>query len=220
MIDNNDSDQGVEQGQQGSRGRLIPRAAQIVFAAVIIVPLAWSIYRFMEYAWAHPAATPTELRLPETILLLIVALALVWIPWHRLGVSVKKIGWLEFEQVVTVQKKESVDAVVALENRVVELERLLAQLTPSTGAPPTQAFIQSGKANASLRDLILTFLRQYQRWYFNAARIRLWGSKQAGFEKLSEYPAVLISQELARLLVAGLVSHRISESGSTLYKAI
>jgi hypothetical protein len=205
--------------QQLNRGRLIPPVIQVVLSIVIVVPLVWSVWRFIEYARTHPSATPTDLRLPETVLMLIVALMIVLLPWHRLGLSVKKIGWLEFDQVVTVQKKESVDAVVALEDRVVALERIL-QSTAVRSSSQAQPSIQMGTANDELRELVLRFLRQYQRWFFNAPRIRLWGSQQEGFKKLADYPDVLIAQELGRLLAAGLVRHRISESGATLYKAV
>ena len=202
------------------REPLIPRFVQIPVAIIIAVPLGWSIWRCANYAWKHVDTSPTDLRLPETVLVLIVALALLLLPWDRLGVSVKKIGWLEFDQVVAVQKKESVDSIIALENRVVTLERLLQQSQTVSPAPLlAQPVSQNGTANDALRELVLAFLRHYERWYFNAPRIRLWGSKQEGFAKLAEYPDPLIKQELDRLLAAGLVRHRISKSGATLYKA-
>jgi hypothetical protein len=201
------------------RGPLIPRFVQIPAAVIIAVPLAWTIWRIASYAWKHADTSPAELQLPEIVLVLVIALALLLLPWQRLGVSVKKIGWLEFDQVVAVQKKESVDSIVALENRVIALERIFQTSAVVQAVPAVQPVTQDGTANDALRDLVLVFLREYRRWYFNAPRIRLWGSKQAGFGKLAEYPDMLIKQELDRLLAAGLVTPRISKSGATLYKA-
>jgi hypothetical protein len=51
---------------------------------------------------------------------------------------------------------------------------------------------------SELARLLEDFLRKYSRWYFNATRIRNWGSKQTGFSRLGEFNANNIRQELKK----------------------
>ena len=156
-------------GEPDDTGPVIPHHVRALLAIALFIPLIWAIWSLAGYAATHPNASPAD-RLHETVLMSIVLLGILLIPWPRLGLSIKKVGWLEFEHVVAVQKKETVETVIALEGRL--------------------ANVQSGDANAELRDILLKFLGQYDRWYFNAQRISNWGSKQPGFERLAQFPTV------------------------------
>jgi hypothetical protein len=182
----------------------------------------------IRFAWLHPDTEPANLRLHEVLLVSVIIAAFVLFPWERTRWRVKKVGWIEFDRIVTTQKKEQIESVALIEKRISILEDALALQRSSQPAdrPGTESDTDlasarpgEGTGNDELRRLVLAFLKAHPSWYFNAARIQNWGAGRPGFGKLGEYPTVLITQELHRLLAAGLVRHRISKrSGGSLYR--
>jgi hypothetical protein len=70
-----------------------------------------------------------------------------------------------------------------------------------------------------LRYLLLSFLRTWGKWYFNAARIRGWGARQPGYEEFAEYDTTTLGTTLKKLEKAGILTSRTSsESGTLLFK--
>lgn len=68
-----------------------------------------------------------------------------------------------------------------------------------------------------LTKLILKFLKQYFRWFFNASRIRGWGSEQSGYEGLKQYSTSKINQCLESLSISNKLRTKVSRRGTTLY---
>jgi len=209
--------------QQPVARALLSRSLQIVVASILIAVVFLSLAWLVRYAYMNPTVTPTQLRVHEVIVFAVALLVLVLMPWHRLGLRIKKVGWVEFERIVTVQKKEHAETIASLVDRLSALEAMLPR---EAGVSPDPADathgitpVQTGEANRQLRDLILTFLKSRPAHYFNAARIRSLARGDERFGTLSDHPSVLLNQELQRLLAAGLVRTRISRrSGDTLYR--
>ncbi|MDJ0601005.1 MAG: hypothetical protein QNJ37_19450 [Crocosphaera sp.] len=68
-----------------------------------------------------------------------------------------------------------------------------------------------------LAQLILKFLRRFDLWFFNATRIKKWGSKQHGFASFSEYSIKEIKLCLQMLVRLGRLRTKKSKKGTTLY---
>ncbi|MDO5970238.1 hypothetical protein Q4Q35_10505 [Flavivirga aquimarina] len=75
-----------------------------------------------------------------------------------------------------------------------------------------------GEILIELEDDILRFLETYSKWYFSPLRIQKWGSKQSGFESLSQYDTYSIKTELQSLLNQGKLKTAKSQKGNTIYK--
>jgi hypothetical protein len=72
-------------------------------------------------------------------------------------------------------------------------------------------------AQDDLLALLMLFLRQWERYYFNATRIHNWGSKQAGFERLRDYSTSEIRSGLEQLAADDKVRTKEGGKGSTVY---
>jgi hypothetical protein len=202
-----------------------PMLRYLVATILTMVALAGAA-GIARYAWHHPDTEPSALRLHEVVLVAVVLAGFVVFPWQRTGWRITKVGWVEFERIVSTQKKEQVDSFELLAKRVDRLEREVPDPSQlSAGAAKSAkaanpAVPGMGVENEELRNILLTFLRAHPALYFNGPRIRRWGGEQAGFESLKQYPIVIIKQELQRLLAQDLVRHRVSKrSGNTLFRA-
>jgi hypothetical protein len=71
-----------------------------------------------------------------------------------------------------------------------------------------------------LYPLLTKFLKQFQPRAFSPLRIREWGSRQPGYEKLASYTQSAIRIVLQKMVTAGQATTRVSRMGNTLYKAV
>jgi hypothetical protein len=71
--------------------------------------------------------------------------------------------------------------------------------------------------SCELTQLTLQFLKQYSRWFFNAARIRGWGAEQSGYKAFSQYSTNEIAQCLQQLFASNKLRVKTSKQGTTLY---
>lgn len=71
--------------------------------------------------------------------------------------------------------------------------------------------------SCDLTQLTLQFLKEYSRWFFNAARIRGWGAKQSGYKGFSQYSTNEIDQCLQQLFASNKLRVKTSKQGTTLY---
>jgi len=153
------------------------------------------------------SASPKELGIPTFLLFSIGALLFISIPWSRLGIRIRKIGSLEFEEVVLSQKKEQAELLDSLSQRVEELE---ARSQPTLSPPAT-------RKQKELDDLLLNFFTKYPKTAFSPWRIQTWGGERDEFKRLRQYSRVTIRHHLDRLLVEGLLRTTLSKKGNTLY---
>ena len=72
----------------------------------------------------------------------------------------------------------------------------------------------------NLEDVLMSFLKAYNNWYFSPLRIQKWGGKQQGFEKLSQYDTYTIKEHLEKLLDKGKIKKTTSRQGNLIYKML
>ena len=79
----------------------------IIFGLCALVSLALIIF----YALGK-GAKPSELNLGTVLIYCLTALVIVLIPWKKLGLRLKKVGFVEFERVIKTQKNEQIVEIV------------------------------------------------------------------------------------------------------------
>jgi hypothetical protein len=89
----------------------------IIFGLCALVSLALIIF----YALKKDAK-PSELNLGTVLIYCLTALVIVLIPWKKLGLRLKKVGFVEFERVIKTQKKEQILEIVSLQNQIDQLK--------------------------------------------------------------------------------------------------
>src|SRR5690348_16065452 len=65
---------------------------------------------------------PGELGLGAALIFCLACLAIVLVPWGMFGLHLKKIGPLEFREVISTQKKEPSESVTFLQNQIDQLK--------------------------------------------------------------------------------------------------
>ena len=184
----------------------------VTVAAALLVCVC--VYLVSKYLYSPKTfASPKDLSLTSIFLFSISALVVVWVPWHRLGVRITKIGGIEFKDIVEEQASEHAEEISDLQDRIEVLE---AKVRKSDGmAEITEYF-----AEPELRKLLLKFLTEYDSWAFSPSRIRAWGAQQDGFSELSNYERQFLRSTLQKMVSENILETRISKKGNTLYRVI
>ena len=189
----------------------MPRVLKFGLAFVFGGPALFVMVLLARYS-LRADAKPSEFGLGTVLIFCLTGLAVVLIPWGILGVRLKKIGPLEFEQVINTQKKEQSESVTFLQNQIDELKQ-------SVGTSPRVESFESFKPGPSvaLPTLLERFLRNYPRRFFSPFTIISWGGKQSGFKELDSFSKTEITQTLLNMLATNQVQTKISKKGNTLY---
>ena len=104
---------------------------------------------------------PDKYGLPSVLIFSTTILFATNIPWHKLGLRIKKIGMIELEQVVKGQAKNNSNELADLQKQIDELKKL--QIKETVIDAGTDFSIDN-----PLDQLIVKFLQQYNQWAFSA----------------------------------------------------
>jgi hypothetical protein len=157
---------------------------------------------------------PSELGLGAALIFCLVSLVLVLVPWGMFGLHLKKIGPLEFREVISTQKKEQSESVTFLQNQI---DQLKAAFEKKVGSPTDAESPFRATPSIALSFLVEKFLRNYPGRFFSPFKVKSWGSEQAGFEQLGSFSTAEITQALLTMLAASRVRTKLSKKGNTLY---
>jgi len=203
-----------EQELSTSNAFRLPTLLQVAvtLSCVAMISLCvWFTWQYIEQPKVF--APPSDFGVPTILTISITGLILVWVPWAKLGLRVTKIGGVEFEQVLNTQASEHAEELSYLAEQIEALEDRVRQ---SDEVAEMHEMLQGN----DLRDLLLGFLRNYSPTAFSPRRIRVWGSKQPGFDALNRYDFQNIRTTLQKMQTESLVSTAISKQGSTLYRSV
>ena len=214
MMNNTNEDDREIPISEGEPIQGLPGWVRLVFAVLAILLLLTCTVLIAAYV-KNPATIPSprELQLNTLIIAGLAILFLALVPWHKLGLRIRKIGAIEFERVVNTQASEHAVEFAELRVRIDELEekmRGVDEISP----------ISEAMAVPTLRPLLLDFLDKHQPTPYSPLRIREWGSRQQEFEQLKDYEVALIRRMLQALVAEGKVATRVSKLGNTLYKVV
>ncbi len=177
--------------------------------AVTVVITAYLI----SFAAGCVTVAPKELELTNILLFSLACLLFFGVPWHSLGLSLKKFGPLEFERKLEGQSVEHIKDISVLEEKLASLEAAIENNLGNN----LQANVQELDINEGLKTLVIQFLSDFDEWAFSPLRIENWGSKQEGYEGLAGNTD-LLRRVLRKLVAEGILETRVSKKGNTLYR--
>jgi hypothetical protein len=191
----------------------LSKGMKIAFGLIFSIPALFVLLLLVNYG-LRPDAKPSEFSLGSILIFCLTGLVIVLVPWGTLGLRLKKIGPLEFEQVISTQKKEQSESFAFLQGRIDELKKAL-EARPS-GVERVEP-LSDLHPSFALPIVLQKFLRNYPGRFFSPFTIKNWGSKRPGFEEFDSFSKTEISQALLTMLAANQVQTKISKRGNTLY---
>jgi hypothetical protein len=190
----------------------LPDAVRFWFSvAAIVVLIVCAVLMGAYIRDPKNFAAPSELQLGTLLLASFMTLLVTLVPWHKLGLRIRKVGAVEFERVVSTQAAAYAEDFAEMRVRIDELERQLRGVDDIST-------ISESFATPTLRPLVIKFLTDYQPTAYSVLRMREWGGRQPGFEKFKDYDLGMIRHVLQSLVAEGAVATRVSRLGNTLYK--
>jgi hypothetical protein len=188
-----------------------------VFGLVAFVVLVFMAH----YAW-RTDAKPSELYLGQVLIFALSAIVLLLVPWDKLDLRVKKVGWLEFQQ-TTRNQTESIGGVL---EDIDQMKRRLKMAPFSEfqqiGELEGQQLIYKAREDdAENRDhldhLLEKLLQRFPGRYFSASSVIWWGAEQEGFEDLAKHSEAEINLRLQRMVYLKRVVTRVGKNGKIQY---
>jgi hypothetical protein len=135
---------------------------KIGFCVSLIFSLAFIAY-YLAFIFHCVTTSPKDLELSNLLLFSAASFLFFAIPWHKLGLSLKKFGLLEFERKLEGQSVEHITDISALENKIAKLEAAIA----ASGRQIQVSAIQPTSEEQEIRDLIVKFLTDFEQWSFS-----------------------------------------------------
>jgi hypothetical protein len=188
---------------------LIVRILACLVSAFFIILSAWLILGHAFEPTKYPS--PKDLQLNTLIIFNLTLFFIAIIPLERMGIRIRKIGQIEFEQIINVQAREHAEELTEIRAQIDELQKGLSNVD----GVGKMLFEMS---SPEFRPLVLNFLTQFQPAAYSPVKIRNWGAQQPGFERLGTISLGNLRAILQSLLVEGKVMTRVSKLGNTLYK--
>ncbi|PHS62705.1 MAG: hypothetical protein COB09_14305 [Thalassobium sp.] len=198
--------------QEETEELLPPNVRRTGFWASLLFSVALIGY-FVTYVFNQSIASPKDLGLSSLLLFAVACFLFFAVPWHRLGLSLKKFGPLEFERKLEGQSEEHIKDISALEDKIAQIEAAI-----QSGSSHQQiGKVPQKPEEIEMRDLIIKFLSEYSQWSFSPLRIENWGAERNSYSDLAGNSALL--RRLLRSLVSeGILETTISKKGNTLYR--
>jgi hypothetical protein len=181
-----------------------------ILALGLIVPPTIFIVRYS----VAPAqyVSPANLGVVQLILAGTLILLFALAPWRALGLRIRKVGFVEFDRVLSGQANENTLEFTELRTRIEELDTKMRGLDDVT---PISEHLE----DLELYPLLSKLLNENSATALSPLRIREWGSRQPGYEKLAHANLASIRRILQKLVAEGRAATRVSRLGNTLYKA-
>jgi hypothetical protein len=177
--------------------------------------VANSILLIWDFSDPAPDADPSKNDLIGFLLILVAAGGICALEWEKFPFRISKIGPIELGDVVSGQVHEHAVAVDELRKRIEKLEegqrRLALDDSLSVEPPSTQS--NEREMEAPLER----FLSKYNS-PFSPSRIVTWGSRQTGFEALSQYQPDQVRRVLQSMIADGKLETGVSQKGNALYR--
>lgn len=158
-------------------------------------------------------ASPKEIGVTSLMALSFIGFFLFLIPWEKMGLRIKKIGNIEFVEVVKEQSKEHELDISLIEQRLAELEDKVRKNDPIDGLIETAE-------RPNLEAKLLSFLTINSPTAYSPSRIRLECRNLPEYKTVSSQEVQFIRSTLRRLVSNGKLTTTVSAKGNTLYRII
>lgn len=202
---------------------ILPRWIKYILSAALLVGAIMCVILFYMFITGATTASPKDLGLVTIFIFIVTILGIAWVPWDKLGLKIKKIGVVEFEDIVTTQHTEHKDDIANLYKRIKELEQIntnMASRCKEHKLALDHASCPVGKCTSEdeINVLLMQFLTKWPKHKFSSTRILNWGSKQPGFADITKYDITVIRCALHDMVKQKKLKTSISEQGNTLYQ--
>lgn len=194
----------------------------LVILASCVAALAFSF--LILTVMKQPQTKPSDVSAGTIFLYSLGVVVLLVVPWRDIGLVPKKIGEIEFDTVISTQKKEQIDANVALRTELDKLRARIAAIELSiqaSGLSQPLVFPKieevDGARLAKLEDLIMRLLERHRGVFFSPLRLRNWGSEKTGFSDLAQYSKEEVTKALSDAVSKRGISVKVSRMGNSLY---
>lgn len=186
------------------------RWASAALALALIAPATIFIIRYSLAPGRY--VSPASLGVVQLILAGTVILLFALAPWRALGLRIRKVGFVEFDRVLSGQANENALEFTELRTRIEELE---AKIRGLDGVGSISEHLE----DVELYPLLNKFLNENRPTALSPLKVREWGSRQPGYEKLGQTRLASIRRILQKLVAEGRAATRVSRLGNTLYKS-
>ena len=208
----NDNSDDTEESITTDSPFYIPLKLRVIFtllSSVLIVIYCTFLAFYIKFPDSY--IPPSDLGINSILSFSLLILFLIWIPWEELGIRIKKIGGIEFQQIIDEQANERSHDIGYLTEQFEELEEKISEINNIN-------FKAKPDLTKELRPLLIKFLSQYDSWAFSPLRIKNWGGKQPGFSEFENVDTQTIKRELQKMVSEELIDTAVSKKGNTLYR--
>ncbi len=185
---------------------------KLIVLSVTVPAIAAILYLYKAYM-TEPLVnqSPANLGLPIVLIFCISLLVFVFTPWEEIRILFKKNKPLDLQSIIETQVRERLEALSNIDERLTTLEEQVFDLN--------EIPFRSNPLNSTkLRELIIQFLTINNSEACSPDRIKEWGAKQEGLERLSGYALPQLCEVLRELVANNVLKIVVSKNGNTLYK--
>lgn len=191
---------------------IFSKTQKVCFSAIAAIVFLLSLtYTILYVLYAEKLAAPKEIGITSIMVFSFVGFFLFLIPWDKMGMRIKKIGNIEFVEVVKGQSKEHELDISLIEQRLSELEDKVRK------NDPIDELVETAET-PHLEATLLSFLTINSPTAYSPSRIRLECRNLPEYESVSRQEVQFIRSTLRKLVSAGKLSTTVSAKGNTLYR--
>ena len=106
--------------------KALPCWLRVVICIICLAIILGCLVLIWRYIVNPQSASPKEIGAPTLLISSLAFLIIILVPWGKIGLRIKKIGAIEFEQIVLTQKREQAEAIDTLLDRIEKLEQQYA----------------------------------------------------------------------------------------------
>ena len=168
-------------------------------------------YTALYILYSEQLASPKEIGVTSLMAFSFIGFFLFLIPWENMGLRIKKIGNIEFVEVVKEQSKEHEQDMVLIEQRLSELEDKVRK------NDSLDELIENA-ATPQLEVALLSFLSKNSSTAYSPSRIRYECENLPEYSNISGEEVQFIRRTLRKLVSEEKLSTTVSAKGNTLYR--
>jgi len=180
----------------------------IIAAISFLLCLTYTAFYILD---SKQLASPKEIGVTSLMAISFIGFFLFLIPWEKMGLRIKKIGNIEFVEVVKEQSKEHEQDMVFIEQRLSELEDKVRK------NDSLNELIENA-ATPQLESALLSFLSRNSSTAYSPTRIRYECKKLPEYSNISREEVQFIRRILRKLVSEEKLSTTVSARGNTLYR--
>ncbi len=211
------------------------RIVLLILSAIILIVCVFGLFLSVfggasfnsSGGYSVTLSTPSDFGVSVILPVSLISTVLLALPWENENIAIRQIGPISLERKIEGQAREQEVELAEIQNEIQEIRKSISiaangksQETIGTKHSLSGSGGTLNSRPAFLEKMLLDFLGEFDKWAFSPVRIKRYGGKQKGFEKLSD-PKVTVSHiraVLRQLVLQRKLVTRVSKKGNTLYR--